>query len=160
MVSILNDHDLFFKIALLCVGLYFIPVSAHDNTHTKQLTKKATTHQVVDQKVISLQSPDKIVTNQTAKTFNLELKERNVLTGSKTIRVTQGDLVRLVWKSDESAKLHLHGYDIEFSVSTTKLQTIQFIANASGRFSITSHSFSDKEGHGHEALLYLEVYPE
>ena len=145
MVSIFSHRKLFFKMASLCVGLYLIPISAHDNAHSKPLTKKITSIEV---------------NNQTVKTFNLELKKRKVLTASKTIRVTQGDTVRLVWKSDETAKLHLHGYDIEFSVSASKLRTIQFIAKASGRFSITSHSFSDTEGHGHEALLYLEVYPE
>lgn len=95
----------------------------------------------------------------TQKIFTIEIKQRKVVGKSKTIRITQGDNVLIIWQSDEAAKLHLHGYDIEFNVSASEAKTLQFLATASGRFAITSHGFSNKKGHGHEALLYLEVYP-
>lgn len=158
MIRVFNAHKVFFKILLILAYLTINPVMAHDNA--KQLTKITTAKKVMDQKVTALQNSDSVVDNQTVKIFNLELKERKVFTGSKTIRVSQGDLVRLVWKADEPAKLHLHGYDIEFLLSTNKLNTIQFTANASGRFAITSHSFVDNESHGHQALIYVEVYPD
>jgi len=96
----------------------------------------------------------------TQKIFNIEIKQQKVVGKSKTIRITQGDNVSIIWQSDEAAKLHLHGYDIEFDISASEAKTLHFIATASGRFAITSHGFSNKIGHGHEALLYLEVYPD
>ena len=94
------------------------------------------------------------------KTFHLEIQKRHLLGQLKTIRVTQGDKVSLVWKSDEKAWLHLHGYNLEFELSPGTLSSIDFTAKASGRFAITSHGFAEQQGHGHEALLYLEVYPD
>jgi FtsP/CotA-like multicopper oxidase with cupredoxin domain len=76
------------------------------------------------------------------------------------IRVTMGDRVTLSWTSDEAGSLHLHGYDIEFEVGPGRTETMTFLASATGRFPITSHGFGGEEGHGHKALLYLEVYPD
>ncbi len=81
------------------------------------------------------------------------MRENNV------IRVTQNDNVELVWHSDEKTKLHLHGYDIEFELTPEEPVVISFKAHATGRYPITSHEFGGKHDHGHETLLYLEVYP-
>ncbi len=96
----------------------------------------------------------------TTQIFYLEIQKRHLLGQLKTIRVTQGDKVRLIWKSDEKVKLHLHGYNLEFELSPGNLSNIDFTAMASGRFAITSHGFAEQKGHGHEALLYLEVHPD
>ena len=95
----------------------------------------------------------------TVKRIELVISERKVQREEKTIRVTQGELIELVWQSDETAELHLHGYDISFEVSPETPAIVTFEAHATGRFPITSHGFGGEQGHGHEALLYIEVYP-
>jgi len=90
--------------------------------------------------------------------FELAISDRSVQLESGTLRVTQGQQVELVWTSDESGTLHLHGYDIEFEVGPEAPAEYSFEAHATGRFPITSHGFGGE--HGHEALLYLEVYPD
>jgi hypothetical protein len=95
----------------------------------------------------------------TVKRIELVISERKVQREEKTIRVTQGESIELVWQSDEAAELHLHGYDISFEVSPEAPAIVTFEAHATGRFPITSHGFGGEQGHGHEALLYIEVYP-
>ena len=75
-----------------------------------------------------------------------------------TIRVTQGDMIELIWTSDEMTELHLHGYDLEIDLQPNVPAAMVFEAYATGRFPITSHGWGDG-GHGHDALTYLEVYP-
>ncbi len=93
------------------------------------------------------------------KRIELVISERKVQREEKTIRVTQGESVELTWRSDEAAELHLHGYDISFKVSPEAPAIVSFEAHATGRFPITSHGFGGQKGHGHEALVYIEVYP-
>ena len=92
--------------------------------------------------------------------FDLVIKNRQIQLEENTLRVTQGVTVELVWSSDEDVDLHLHGYDIEFHVKAGTPASESFPANATGRFPVTSHGFSGEDNHGHEALMYLEVYPE
>lgn len=96
--------------------------------------------------------------------IKLVIVKRKVQLEDKTIRVTQGESIELDWQSDEAAELHLHGYDISFKVSPEAPAIVTFKAHATGRFAITSHGFGPREeheqGHGHETLLYLEVYPQ
>ena len=89
----------------------------------------------------------------------ITIHNRKVVRDNNVIRVTQGEDVELVWTSDESANLHLHGYDIEFKVTPDAPTPITFTAHATGRFPITSHGFGNRHEHGHDTLLYLEVYP-
>jgi heme/copper-type cytochrome/quinol oxidase subunit 2 len=92
--------------------------------------------------------------------FEIRISERTVQLDPNVIRVNQGTQVALSWTSDEAGSLHLHGYDIEFDVGPERAETITFMANATGRFPVTSHGFGGEGGHGHKALLYLEVYPD
>ena len=91
--------------------------------------------------------------------FVLEIRDRHVLYDTKVIRVTQGQLVELLWTTDETVQLHLHGYDIEFKIKPGTPTSRQFEAHATGRFPITNHGFGDQQ-HGHDALMYFEVYPD
>lgn len=91
--------------------------------------------------------------------IEITIHNRKVVRDNNVIRITQGEKVELVWISDESANLHLHGYDIEFKVTPDAPTPITFTAHATGRFPITSHGFGNQHGHGHDTLLYLEVYP-
>ena len=98
--------------------------------------------------------------DRAVKRIELVISERKVQLEEKTIRVTQGESLELVWESDETAELHLHGYDISFEVSPEAPAIVTFEAHATGRFPVTSHGFGGEHGHGHEALLYIEVYPQ
>jgi len=99
-------------------------------------------------------------TESSTKHFDLVISKRQVVLEDKTIRVTQGDSIEMSWVSDEAGELHVHGYDISFKVSPAKPAVINFQAHATGRFPVTSHGFGGDHGHGHEALLYLEVHPQ
>ena len=88
--------------------------------------------------------------------ISVEIKKRKIV-GARTIRVKQGDQVQLNWKTDEAAELHLHGYNIETDVAPGKPASMTVTAKATGRFPVTSHGFGD--GHGHSALIYIEVLP-
>lgn len=94
------------------------------------------------------------------KRIELVISEREVQIQDKTIRLTMGESVEMVWSSDEAGELHLHGYDINFEVSPDAPTIVTFTAHATGRFPVTSHGFGGETTHGHKALLYIEVYPE
>ena len=112
--------------------------------------------------------PDSIITaqdsqpNKGERLVKLEIKQRSILDGLTSIRVGQGESIRLHWTSDEAVVLHLHGYDIEMPLLPNTPSEMILEASATGRFPITSHGFgaSDSTHHDHKlTLLYLEVYP-
>lgn len=83
---------------------------------------------------------------------------------NKVIRVKQGDKVRLNLMADKTTEVHLHGYDIEKTVSPGGVAVMAFRARVAGRFPVTehgSHSHGQKKsgGHGEKVLFYLEVHP-
>jgi len=66
------------------------------------------------------------------------------LVGSKDkITANKGDNVSLVVASDKAINIHLHGYDIEKHIPAQEEVKIEFNANATGRFIITSHTVND-----------------
>lgn len=85
--------------------------------------------------------------------------ENRKVVGDNIIRVTQGQLVEMIWTTDEAAELHIHGYDIRFEISPDTPAEVSFTAHATGRFAVTSHGFGGQHGHGHDTLVYIEVYP-
>ena len=91
--------------------------------------------------------------------IEVRIEKRQVVEPEEAIRITQGDTVELRWTSDEIAELHLHGYDVELHVQPGEPAAMTIEAFAAGRFPITSHGWGGS-GHGHQALTYLEVYPE
>jgi FtsP/CotA-like multicopper oxidase with cupredoxin domain len=88
--------------------------------------------------------------------IDVRIENRRVVAPAEAIRITEGDVVELVWTSDEAAGLHLHGYDVELDLRPGEPATMVVEAHATGRFPITGHGWG--EG-GHDALTYLEVYP-
>jgi hypothetical protein len=76
----------------------------------------------------------------------------------------RGDMLELVFASDEPAELHLHGYDIYLSVEAGIPAVLRVDAKIAGRFPLESHRFGDATAqatgaHAHIVLLYLYVYP-
>ncbi len=57
----------------------------------------------------------------------------------KVIKVKQGDIVTLKIQSTEAIQFHLHTYDIETTVEPGTVADFFFVADATGRFRITSH---------------------
>ncbi len=100
--------------------------------------------------------------------IDLRIERGKVKGGTRVIRVTQGDTVRLRWTTDKTIAIHLHGYDVEITAKPDAPAVMSFKADAAGRFPISSHDtggllHTERQGSGkrhHEAvLLYLEVYP-
>ncbi len=90
--------------------------------------------------------------------IEVRLEHRKVVAPNKAIRITEGDVIELRWTSDEPVELHLHGYDLKIHLGRDEPASMVIEAHATGRFPITSHGWG-AGGHGHDALTYLEVYP-
>ena len=90
--------------------------------------------------------------------IEVRIENREVVAPREAIRVTQGDVIELVWTSDEATELHLHGYDLEIHVRPNEPTKMVFEAYAAGRFPITVHGRGER-GDGHDAAAYLEVHP-
>jgi FtsP/CotA-like multicopper oxidase with cupredoxin domain len=86
--------------------------------------------------------------------FDLAIRNNQLPSEQRTVRVRQGDEVTLRWTTDAPLTIHLHGYDIETLVSPGPAVVMKFSARATGRFPIEIH------GRGVERTLgYLEVHP-
>lgn len=99
--------------------------------------------------------------------FDLSIRDRRVEGGAATLRVNRGDTVLLRWRTDETVSLHVHGYDVQASLSPASLKTMRIEATVAGRFPITAHEFgaaadrgAGPKKHREVTLLYLEVLPE
>lgn len=90
--------------------------------------------------------------------IQVRIENRKVVAPSEAIRINKGDVIELRWTSDEPVELHLHGYDLKIDVRPDEPTAMVIEAHATGRFPITSHGWG-AGGPGHDALTYLEVYP-
>jgi hypothetical protein len=88
--------------------------------------------------------------------FNLNLVNGVVSGAPDTIRAEKGEELKLTWTSDKPMQLHLHGYDIEVTVSPNSPAVMSFKANIAGRFPVEQHGGSAGR---HRPVLYLEVRP-
>ena len=64
----------------------------------------------------------------------------------EVIKVKQGDMVTLKIQSRETIQFHLHTYDIETTVEPGTVEDFFFVADATGRFRITSHRLGGERG--------------
>ena len=91
-------------------------------------------------------------------TFELRIERGKVPANMRRIRVKQGDVVKLRWRSDRPIALHLHGYDIEAKVEPGKIAEMTFAARATGRFSVEEHKPQSSGSHG-AVIVRIEVHP-
>jgi hypothetical protein len=92
--------------------------------------------------------------------FDLTIERGRVAQTMRLIRVKQGDVVRLRWRTDRAMDLHLHGYDIEKKIEPGIVSELAFTARATGRFPVEVHAPKRGGGHTHGApLVQIEVYP-
>lgn len=89
------------------------------------------------------------------KAFDLTIEGGQVVGGTKSVRVTEGDKVTLNIISDAAIEVHLHGYDFEGEVTPGVPARMSFEAFATGRFPVSVHGADQHES----TLFYLEVYP-
>ncbi len=95
-------------------------------------------------------------------TFDLKIERGQVPQNMRVIRVSQGDVVKLRWSTDQPLTLHLHGYDIEQTLERGAVAEMTFTAHATGRFPVHVHDGSARAGsHFHQEvpLVLIEVYP-
>lgn len=69
-----------------------------------------------------------------AKTFDLIIKDKKLTSDPETISVMEGDSVTINIISDEDEELHLHGYDKSVDLEKDKPATLTFEANLTGHF--------------------------
>ncbi len=69
-----------------------------------------------------------------AKTFEIVVKDKKVISGPETIKVTEGDEVVIKITANEDEELHLHGYDKSVDLEKDKPAELSFTANLTGRF--------------------------
>jgi FtsP/CotA-like multicopper oxidase with cupredoxin domain len=96
-------------------------------------------------------------------TFDLKIERGQVPQNMRVIRVSQGDVVKLRWSTDQPVTLHLHGYDIEQTLERGAVAEMTFTARATGRFPVHVHDGSVRTGsHSHQEapLVLIEVYPQ
>ena len=91
-----------------------------------------------------------------SKTFELAVAKGRVDAAQETVRVKKGDKVELRWTSDRRIALHLHGYDIETTVTPQAPAVMSFEARIAGRFPVSEHGHDSRR---ERPLLYLEVLP-
>jgi len=89
--------------------------------------------------------------------FRLAVKGGEIAGGAPTLRVTEGDGVTIELVSDDEMELHLHGYDITVLLTPGEATAFAFRADIAGRFPAEPH---DHGGNDHNAIFYLEVYPQ
>ncbi|MFQ5485361.1 MAG: hypothetical protein ACE5DO_08535 [Desulfobacterales bacterium] len=95
-------------------------------------------------------------------TFKIEIKNRKAKIPMEVFRVKQGEMVTFWCTSDETATIHLHGYNIEQVVKPERPTVFTFKSYATGRYPITAHSFgklAPGKTKEEKPLVYLEVLP-
>ncbi len=85
--------------------------------------------------------------------INLNIHRRQVIADRRTIRISEGEEVRINWTTDEALELHLHGYNIHVVATPEHPASMSFKAHTVGRFPIAAHIFK------HPVLTHLEIFP-
>ncbi len=87
------------------------------------------------------------------RTIELEIRQGKVTGDKRTIRATEDEEIDIRWTTDKAVELHLHGYDVHALAKPGRSVSMTFVAHTAGRFPISAH------GHGHDRMIYLEIYP-
>jgi plastocyanin len=79
------------------------------------------------------------------RTFDLKIEDGKTNLDPAVIKVDQGDSVTMNIEADEHGTFHLHGYDIELDLEPGATATMEFEADATGKFDFTYHSAGGEE---------------
>ena len=93
--------------------------------------------------------------------FELAIAERQLASPDKTLRAQEGEELEFRVRSDETAELHVHGYDLMIPLQAGETTVTRLLATVAGRFPVTLHEPIGNSEHGyrHKRMLYLEVHP-
>ena len=86
--------------------------------------------------------------------FDLNIAGGSLDEEHRTLRVDHNDEVVLRITSDQQAAFHLHGYDLETSLTPGETAEMAFTANATGKFDFEMHTASaghSGSDHSHDA---------
>ena len=83
--------------------------------------------------------------------IDIRIEAGKVIGGVETVSINKGDNVKILLSSDEAQTVHLHGYDIRKDVLAGEEAAINFNANATGRFRLTSHQPSGGGDNSHSS---------
>jgi hypothetical protein len=87
--------------------------------------------------------------------IDLAIGHEELSSQPRVISIMQDDEVTLRVSSDKAVEFHVHGYDIEQSLSPGLTVSLRFTARATGRFPMEVHG----EQHRGKVVGYLEVRP-
>ena len=138
----------------LSPGVHTIRIGLFTNDHAAYA---ADGNPVVSTAVVLV--PDKWRAPVEHRQFEVDVREGK--SSVELIRVTQGELLTIVWTSGDvdAIELHLHGYDMTTELTSAKPLYMHLVADVAGRFPVAAHGH-----HGgadsHATVLYLEVYPD
>jgi hypothetical protein len=77
------------------------------------------------------------------KITRIRLRGGEVVGGPAAVKVTKGDIVRIVVSGDATDEIHLHGYDIYKALAPGKPARFVFTAQVEGIFELESHAAED-----------------
>ena len=102
------------------------------------------------------------VSAEELRVFELSIAERQLTSPEKTLRAREGEELEFRVRSDETAELHVHGYDLMIPLQAGETTVTRLLATVAGRFPVTLHEPIGNSGHGyrHKRMLYLEVHPQ
>lgn len=86
----------------------------------------------LDQQVASPSADS--TTQLNAGNFELVIKDKRLVSGPETLKVTEGDTVTIKIISDEDEEFHIHGYDNSVDLEKDRQAEVTFTANLTGRF--------------------------
>ena len=89
--------------------------------------------------------------------INVQIKGGEASGSGDKVTVNKSDDVKISFTSDEHLTVHLHGYDIKEDVPKGGEAVMEFNANATGRFLITSHQPSDVGDHSHSGHVSGDI---
>ncbi|MQF70065.1 hypothetical protein FIM12_07015 [SAR202 cluster bacterium AD-804-J14_MRT_500m] len=95
------------------------------------------------------------------RSIRLDIQNGKLSDSTSFLVVNQDDTVSLLITSDETIKLHLHGYDLERTIAPGSTENLKFEATATGSFPITMHTISDYENggsHGHGEQMHGDLF--
>jgi hypothetical protein len=95
-------------------------------------------------------------------TFAMRVEHGRLPPTMRIVRVKQGDVVKLRWSTDQPGELHIHGYEIERTLTPGTITEVTITARATGRFPMHLHGPAAPGGgsaHDEATLGYFEVYP-
>lgn len=120
---------------ILAVIALFLAIKPQSNTSTQPGRQESQSQQ-----------------QQQVKTFTLELRGNELVSGDDVLQIAQGDEVRIEVTSDTAGSVHLHGYDKVLKLRPNTPAEISFKAERAGRFEAELEDIS-------KTIFALEVQP-